>query len=628
MATFLRVSRSAALASVASALLAFGSGCGWSARAEDNPATATFRGGPAHVGVYPGQGAPDFGGLRWRFETEGPIRSSPAVAGGRIYVGSADGHVYAVDLDGRQVWKTGLGTAVTASPAVAGGRVFVQGRTGEVVALAAASGAVEWRVPTGADAPLDWGFESGDLYVSSPVVTGGKVLIGGGDGHLYALDAANGKTLWKVKTGGRVRSSPAVSDGVVYAGSMDGSLYAVDLATGQSKWRFDTVGASLKSGNFGFDRKTIQSSPAVVDGTVYVGSRDGFLYAVDAATGKERWRQDHKASWINSSPAVWDGKVYAGSSDAVFVQAVDVQTGKEVWRTRTEGIVWSSPAIAGSTLYVGDGSGLLHALDARTGEKRWSYRLGSGIFSSPVPLDDMVVVGSNDGALYAIGASQGGPLRRIVFWDAAYEKAAWTAGHKELRDFLVKHGNEVMDAKALASFMEAGIGDGGAGRSVVTFAIDHLPAELAGQNGEKGLFRRYLEAGGKVVWIGMPPAIWPRDPQTGKMVPYATINRKAAQDLLGVDFTPSNFDNYGIRITDAGRAWGLRHWWLAPWSVRPGKDTEVLAIDENGLAAVWVQRFGGEPGTGFVMISRGAEEPETVLAAADYRPGKAKQAGR
>jgi outer membrane protein assembly factor BamB len=133
---------------------------------------------------------------------------------------------------------------------------------------------------------------------------------------------------------------------------MDGTLYALDLAGGRLVWRFDTEGHTLESGRFGFDRRSIQSSPAVAGGRVFVGSRDGHLYAVDAATGKLAWRADHEMSWVNSSPAVARGLVVASSSDNHFVQAVDAATGRERWRFATDRLVWSSPAVAGGCEYL------------------------------------------------------------------------------------------------------------------------------------------------------------------------------------------------------------------------------------------------------------------------------------
>jgi outer membrane protein assembly factor BamB len=79
----------------------------------------------------------------------------------------------------------------------------------------------------------------------------------------------------------------------------------------------------------------------VSGGTVFVGARDGFLYAISADSGRLRWRFDHKISWVNSSPAVMDGTVYAGSSDGQFVHAVDAASGTERWRTTPGG--WTPP---------------------------------------------------------------------------------------------------------------------------------------------------------------------------------------------------------------------------------------------------------------------------------------------
>ncbi len=90
-----------------------------------------------------------------------------------------------------------------------------------------------------------------------------------------------------------MRSSPALAGGKLYVGSADGTLYALDPASGREIWRFDTEGHALESGKFGFDRRTIQSSPAVADGRVFVGSRDGFLYARGC-----RDREAARGGWI------------------------------------------------------------------------------------------------------------------------------------------------------------------------------------------------------------------------------------------------------------------------------------------------------------------------------------------
>ncbi len=113
---------------------------------------------------------------------------------------------------------------------------------------------------------------------------------------------------WKFKTGGRVYSSPAVVGGVAYVGSTDGNLYAIDAATGAEKWRFKTGDDPVIHNQTG-----IQSSAAVANGIVYFGCRDSKLYALDAATGAKKWAADNKGSWVIGSPAVKDGKLIRSS---------------------------------------------------------------------------------------------------------------------------------------------------------------------------------------------------------------------------------------------------------------------------------------------------------------------------
>jgi outer membrane protein assembly factor BamB len=593
------------------------------ARSSPAPGPALFRGDLAHTGVYRAAPLAHFGGVQWRVQTGGPVQSTPAVANGIVYVGSGDGHLYALDArTGAERWRFAAGRAVTSSPEVTGGLVYVGSRSGAYFAIDAATGVQRWRVETGPDAPLAWGFESGDLYTASPAVAGGLAVLGGSDGQVWAVDAAGGAVRWRFRTGGRVRSSPAVAGGRVYVGSMDGTLYALELASGRLVWRFDTEGHSLESAKFGFDRRTIQSSPAVADGTVFVGSRDGHLYAVDAATGRGLWTTDHEMSWVNSSPAVSGGLVFAGSSDNRFVQAVDRRSGMERWRVPTERLVWSSPAVAGDFVYVGDATGTLYALDRATGAERWRYRSGRRIYSSPVLAGGLLYVGNDDGAIYAI---RGGPvgLRRAVFWDSAYARANRIAGHAEIRGYLADRGYEVLDAPALAAFLTDRLRD--RAPSVVVFAMDHLPATVASTASDTVLFRRYLDAGGKAVWLGTPPLVWPKDVRTGD-VEYIQVNRAAGARLLGVDHTSSNFDTYGVMATQAGRRWGVSGWWDANWAVDTSAVTETLGLDERGLAAAWVKRYGGPAGTGFVRITgggaNGGPNPDfaQIQAVAEYRP--------
>lgn len=576
-----------------------------------------FRGDAAHTGVYAATTRPALSGFEWRVLTGGEVISSPTVSGNTVFVGSGDGRLYALDVrTGARRWVYEAGGAIATTPAVSRGRVFFGTRGGTYVAAEAGSGQRIWSFHTGAALKLPWGHESGDYYVSSPVVVGGTVIFGGADGVVYALDAATGEVRWRAHTGGRLRSSPAVSAGRVVVGSYDGNVYCFLLRSGAPQWKFATVGDTLFSEKFGYDRRSIQSSPAIANGIVYIGARDGFLYAIDLMTGKERWHFDHKISWVNASAAIADGTIYAGSSDAAFVQAVDAQTGAERWRTSTDVPVWSSPAVSGDYLYVGDFVGRLHAFDRRDGKDLWKFRTGSQILSSPVVWGALVIVGSTDGALYAVRTGDS-TIQRAVFFDSSYVKAARNNEPDKLAIYLARRGYTQLDAPALTAWLEARIKDDAP--SILVFAMDVLPERVAQTPLEKSIFRRYLDGGGKVVWPGMPPALWPRDPSTGDRTgSLLALDWPAATALLGVNADAAIFDQRGVRATPAGVRWGLPARWRDAWSVDVKGVTEVLGRDEWGLAAAWVKNYGGDPGTGFVRVPGG--DPLAVYLAAEYRP--------
>ena len=575
-------------------------------------AQSTFRGNPARTGAYEGAGAANFGGFAWRFRTDGPVRGAPTPAADRIYVASGDGHVYALDRSGRKLWQSDLGAPVMSTPTVADDRVFAQTSDGRIHAVSAADGASLWVVATGSTVPWPWGYESGDIYTSSPAVVDGTVYVGSRDGHLYALSAQDGSERWKLRTEGRVVSSPAVAGGVAVVGSADGSVYAADVATGTQRWRFDTDGRALDSGEFGFDRRTVQSSPAIADNTVFIGARDGILYAVDLRTGREKWRADHQVSWVNTSPAVADNIVVAGSSDARFVHGVDARTGRELWRQTTPAPVWSSPAIARGLVYFGDSGGNLHVLDLRTGERRWTQPLGGTIFGGIVVLEDMVLIGNEDGAAYAL---RGGarPLQPFVYFEQSVARQNRVANGAEITAALEARGFRRANAATLSSTLERAISGGTASVTSIVFATDLLPDAALQPTPERSVLRRFLDAGGTIVWLGVPPGVWPFTAEG--TLDYTDINRATPSALLDIDFTPSNFDRFATRATDEARAWGLDEWWRSSWAVADEGLDEVLARNEFGIATAWVKRFGGAPGTGFVMLGLGASNDAGAVAA-------------
>jgi hypothetical protein len=399
---------------------------------------------------------------------------------------------------------------------------------------------------------------------------------------------------------------------------MDGSVHVIDLETGSAIARADTEGRDLFSGDFGFDRRSIQSTPAVTEDEFYVGAKDGFLYAF-APDGTRRWRNDHEVSWILGGPAVGDGMVFDGSSDGRFVQAVMRATGEEVWRFRTEGTVWMSPALAGDVVYAADGAGLLFALDAESGAELWRFRAGGAIQSSPVPAGDLLLIGSDDGAVYALrGADR--PLERAVFWDSTEARLTYYRD-TGVRDALEAAQYMRLDNASIASWLRARTADHAP--SVVVFALDRLPAALVPSADGRSPLLDYLNAGGKVVWVGTPPLLRRVDAATRTSPSLLDTGWETSSRFIGVDYGPAIFDDYEATPTTEGRRWGLHGWWPTRWAAATDSSLTPLATDERGDAPLFVRRFGGPAGTGFVQIwpgSRPVPDPMMVRAAAEYRP--------
>lgn len=160
--------------------------------------------------------------------------------------------------------------------------------------------------------------------------------------HENILSPSNVSSLtqaWSFPMKNYVTSSPAVVNGVVYVGSVTNDLFALNASTGAQLWSFHTGGAV--------------SAPAVVDGVIYFGSVDGKVYALKASTGTELWSFDTK-SIVNSSPTVVNGVVYVGSSDGHFF-ALAASSGHKLWSFNTKSIVESSPAVVNGVVYVGAG---------------------------------------------------------------------------------------------------------------------------------------------------------------------------------------------------------------------------------------------------------------------------------
>lgn len=198
--------------------------------------------------------------------------------------------------------------------------------------------------------------------------------------------------VWRYTTGSQVNSSPTVVDGVLYVGSRDGNLYALDASTGALLWSYPAGG---------------DSSPAVVDGLAYIAAGD--VHALDVATGALLWTYEPADEYgvEEGSPAVRAGVLHVASGEG-NVYAIDAQTGVLLWSRSIGGDILSSPAVGAGAVYIGSSGGKVYALDAATGIPRWTRRVAGEVLVSAAVAHGVVYISSN--RLYALSAKTGGVL--------------------------------------------------------------------------------------------------------------------------------------------------------------------------------------------------------------------------
>lgn len=231
----------------------------------------------------------------WRFQAEDRIESSTTLSGGNLFFGSARAKTfYAIRAaDGTEAWHVKLDFEPDSVAAVSQGLVVfsmgtLDGPTEFLIALDASDGKEVWRVPQRENN-------------SSPSILGDWVILGGGDLNVYALDLKTGKQIWKTPVPGKFNTQnfPAIAFGDVFMADRIGNIYRLDGKTGKRKWLFDDA-------EVGF----VQSFPVIAGKTLFIGNGAGWLYALDTDNGRLLWK--HQVGGFVLSGAADENNFYFG----------------------------------------------------------------------------------------------------------------------------------------------------------------------------------------------------------------------------------------------------------------------------------------------------------------------------
>jgi outer membrane protein assembly factor BamB len=323
--------------------------------------------------------------------------TSPVVSGGRVYVASLDKNLYAFDaLAGTPVagFPKSFATDLISTPAVAGGNIYVGTPNGDkkLFAFNAATG-----VPL-AGYPL---LLSNDL--AAPLTAANGIIYAVDfNGLLQAINAKSGTELpnFPVALLAAVDSAPAVAAGRLYVGGLDDKVHAIDAVTGAALSGFTASTTSF-----------LTSSAAVTNGVIYIGSDDGKLNAFDTSTGASiTGFPITTGSVIQSAPGVAGGRVFFTSQDGI-IHAHNALDGSLIWSRQLDPNPVSGPVIANSMVFV-SGSNHVYALSIG-GALLWSASVSVAANNNVVVANGIVYVSSLDGRLYAYSVNGLQPAARL-----------------------------------------------------------------------------------------------------------------------------------------------------------------------------------------------------------------------
>ncbi|MBA8886259.1 outer membrane protein assembly factor BamB [Dokdonella fugitiva] len=313
-----------------------------------------------------------------------------------------------------RVWSEGVGSGAGASgarlaPGVADGRLYAAGVDGSIEAIDATTGRTLWHTRLGER--HGWRFwsrrDNSLRWSGGPTAEGDLVVVGGLDGQVYALSAADGSERWKAQMSSEIVAAPAIANGIVVVRSNDGRLVGLDAADGSRKWIFDqsVPALSLRS----------NSAPLIANGVVYDGYDNGRVVAVRLDDGNELWSQTlsggegrtevERLADVDGN-IVSDGQALYAAGYRGQLAAIALDSGRPVWQRDLSS--YTGTAVSGNTLVAIDADGNVWAFDRETGVNLWKQdQLKYRWLTAPAIQGKYVVVGDIEGYVHWLSLDEG-----------------------------------------------------------------------------------------------------------------------------------------------------------------------------------------------------------------------------
>ena len=329
----------------------------------------------------------------------------------------------------KQAWQVTIGEGsslygeLLAGPVVADGVVYVKDSKTLVSAYKAADGDLLWQIDV---APAD---NDNQAWGGGVSYDGGKLFVTTGYGQVIALNAADGKELWRTTLGVPMREAPTVADGRVLVVDVDNEIFALSEATGEKQWNYAGIPetAELAGG----------SSPAVENGTAVVPFSSGELVALRMENGRTVWQDSLAATRrfdaistladIHGRPVIDRGRVIAVSHSG-RVASIDLRTGERAWEQEVGGSY--TPWVAGDFIYLLSTSGEVICLTRADGRVRWLTQLDQWQdmedkedpihWAGPVLAGDRLILIGSQGEAWSLSPYTGKALGRIELPEGSF----------------------------------------------------------------------------------------------------------------------------------------------------------------------------------------------------------------
>lgn len=329
-----------------------------------------------------------------------------------------------VDIDNQfspqVLWEESVGSGVSdyfsrIKPTIAYDKIFSASRAGEVVAFDVVTGKKQWQVDL-RNADKDASFFSAKksaLLSGGPVAGINKVFLGSENGEVYALAADTGAIDWKSKVKGEVIAGPALDDGILVVNTASGVLKAFNASNGEEQWQIEQDVPPLTLRGI--------SSPVIASGGVVVGAADGSINVYMLEQGQQGWTAEigeatgstefERVIDVDSTPVVFGDKIYTISARGNLA-AIELRSGRILWKRQYSS--YRQLSIDGNTIFLTDVKGHIYAIDRINGLERWSnLALTNRGVTGPAVVEGHIVVGDFEGYLHWISQETGKIVTRV-----------------------------------------------------------------------------------------------------------------------------------------------------------------------------------------------------------------------